>query len=66
MNDREAKFEIYQDAGNSWRWRLVAGNGEKIAASEAYTTKADAQRAANTTATVAPMAAGLNVDDDDE
>ena len=34
------KFEVYQDKRCSYRFRLKARNGEVIAASEAYTTKA--------------------------
>lgn len=41
-----AKFVIYKDVAGSYRWRLVAGNGEKIAASEAYVSKANAKRSA--------------------
>ena len=36
------KFEIYKDTAGEWRWRLKAGNGEKIADSaEGYKSKAD-------------------------
>jgi uncharacterized protein YegP (UPF0339 family) len=35
-----AKFEIYIDRKKQYRFRLKAGNGEIIAASEAYETKA--------------------------
>ena len=34
------KFELYQDKGGQFRFRLKARNGEIIATSEAYTTKA--------------------------
>jgi uncharacterized protein len=37
------KFEIYTDKGGQFRFNLKAGNGEVIAASEAYTTKAAAK-----------------------
>ena len=36
------KFHIYRDAAGEYRWRLVAGNGEKVAASEGYTSKESA------------------------
>jgi hypothetical protein len=36
----EAQFEIFKDASGQFRWRLRAPNGEIIASSEAYTTKA--------------------------
>lgn len=38
------KFELYKDKSNQYRFRLKAGNGENIGASEAYTTKAAAQK----------------------
>lgn len=48
------KFEIFKDAASQFRWRLKASNGEVVAQSEGYTTKANAvdgtdavQRAAN-------------------
>ena len=34
-----AKFVIYRDVAGQYRWRLVANNGEKVAASEAYVSK---------------------------
>ena len=33
------KFELYQDKGGQFRFRLKARNGEIVATSEAYTTK---------------------------
>ena len=34
-------FEIYEDEGGEWRWRLVASNGEPVAISEqGFSTKA--------------------------
>ena len=35
----EPKFEIYKDAAGKFRFRLIAPNGEIIAASEAYESK---------------------------
>ena len=35
----EPKFEWYKDKAGKYRFRLVAANGEKIAASEAYNSK---------------------------
>jgi hypothetical protein len=35
-----AKFEVYQDARDEYRFRLKAGNGQKILASEGYKAKA--------------------------
>ncbi len=37
-----AKFELYKDAKGEFRFRLKAGNGEKILASEGYKDKAGA------------------------
>ena len=34
------KFEMYKDAGDQFRFRLKAGNGQNILSSEAYTSKA--------------------------
>ena len=36
----EPKFEVFKDASDQFRFRLKAPNGEIIATSEAYTTKA--------------------------
>jgi|TARA_R100000479_G_scaffold51000_2_gene23958 hypothetical protein len=35
-----AKFEIYKDAKSEYRFRLKAGNGQNILASEGYSSKA--------------------------
>ncbi|WP_194834866.1 YegP family protein [Nocardia sp. XZ_19_369] len=35
-----AKFEIYQDKADKYRFRLKAANGEVIAVGEAYESKA--------------------------
>ena len=41
------KFEIYADASGSYRWRLVASNGQTVASSgESFASKANAVRAA--------------------
>ena len=36
------KFELYQDKAGEYRFRLKAGNGENILASEGYKAKASA------------------------
>ncbi len=36
------KFEVYKDRSGKTRFRLKAGNGEIIAVSEAYNSKASA------------------------
>jgi uncharacterized protein YegP (UPF0339 family) len=38
-----AKFELFQDAAGKFRFHLKAANGEIIAASQGYTSKAAAQ-----------------------
>jgi len=38
-----ARFEIYKDTAGELRFRLVAGNNEKLLASEGYATKASAE-----------------------
>jgi uncharacterized protein YegP (UPF0339 family) len=41
------KFEIYQDSGGNYRWRLIASNGQNVASSgESFASKANATRAA--------------------
>lgn len=37
-----ARFELYQDKQDKYRFRLKAGNGEIIAVGEAYESKAGA------------------------
>jgi uncharacterized protein YegP (UPF0339 family) len=37
------KFELYQDKAGEFRFRLKAGNGENILASEGYKQKASAE-----------------------
>lgn len=39
-NGRTGIFEVYQDKSGEYRFRLKAANGQIIAASEGYTTKA--------------------------
>jgi uncharacterized protein len=52
-----ARFEVFQDRREQWRWRLVANNNRKIATSgEAFSTRYDATRAAETVKKLAPGA----------
>jgi uncharacterized protein YegP (UPF0339 family) len=46
----ERRFEVYQDVGGSWRWRLVAvENGRIVAVSgESFDSKQNAERAVET------------------
>ncbi len=41
-----AKFTFFVDKAGYYRWRLIAGNGEQVAASEAYASHANAIRSA--------------------
>jgi len=41
-----AKFIFFVDRAGYHRWRLVAGNGEIVAASEGYSSHANAVRSA--------------------
>jgi uncharacterized protein YegP (UPF0339 family) len=54
------KFELYEDKSGGFRFRLKAGNGEVIATSESYKTKAGALNGIESIKTNAP---GANVDD---
>jgi uncharacterized protein YegP (UPF0339 family) len=54
------KFELYKDGGGKFRFRLKAANGEVIASSEAYESKASAQ---NGIQSVKANAADAAVDD---
>lgn len=54
-----AKFEVYPDASGSYRWRLVAANGTKIASSgESFASRENAKRAAETVKREAGGASG--------
>jgi uncharacterized protein len=41
---RVGNFEIFLDSQKQYRWRFRSGNGEIVAQSEGYTTKAAARR----------------------
>jgi len=56
-----AHFGFFVDRGGYHRWRLVAGNGEIVAASEAYTTKYSAKRSARR---VKELAGDASIDED--
>jgi len=38
------KFEIFEDKSGEFRWHLRAGNGEIIASSQGYKSKAAAEK----------------------
>lgn len=48
------EFQIYEKSG--WRWKLIAANGESVAISEPYVSKANAKRGAETVKALAPQA----------
>jgi uncharacterized protein YegP (UPF0339 family) len=48
------KFELYADKAGKFRFRLKAGNGEIIAVSEAYETKASASNGIESCAEMQP------------
>ena len=50
------KFELYKDARGEYRFRLKAANGEVIATSEGYKTKASAENGIKSVQTNAPGA----------
>ena len=50
------KFEITKDKAGKYRFRLKAGNGEIIAVSEAYETKASAKNGIESVQKNAPEA----------
>lgn len=37
------KYELFQDASGGYRFNLLASNGQTIASSESYTTRAAAE-----------------------
>jgi len=51
-----AKFELYKDKAGKFRFRLVAPNGEIIAASEAYESKEGCRDGIESVRTSAPNA----------
>ncbi|GLT13878.1 YegP family protein [Vibrio algivorus] len=48
------KFELYKDAAGEFRFRLKAGNGQNILASEGYTTKASCENGIDSVKANAP------------
>ena len=44
-SSRTAAFELYQDRGGKYRWRLRAANGEVVAQGQSYKTRAAAKKA---------------------
>jgi uncharacterized protein YegP (UPF0339 family) len=50
------KFELYKDKADKYRFRLKAGNGQVIAVSEAYESKASAENGIESVRSNAPTA----------
>ncbi len=58
--DSQARFEMYEDRGGEWRWRLRHRNGNLIASSgEGYTRKHNAQKGVASVRSNAPGATTL-------
>jgi uncharacterized protein len=55
-NAMAGRFELYKDAARRFRFRLKAANGEIIASSEAYNSRASAQNGIESVKTNAPTA----------
>lgn len=55
------KFELYTDKSGEYRFRLKAGNGQVIAISEGYSTKAAAENGIESVKTNAPDATTVEV-----
>ena len=57
QSGRTSRFEVYEDRGGEWRWRLVHWNGNIVADSgEGYTSRSNAKRAARSVMRSAPTA----------
>lgn len=56
------KFEVYEDKGGKFRFRLKAGNGEVIASGEAYNTRAAAHKGCESVQRAAAEAAVVDAD----
>lgn len=52
----KAQMQVYKDNGGKFRFRLVAANGETVAASEAYVEKKSAMQTAKKIAGIASKA----------
>lgn len=56
------KFELWVDKGGQYRWNLIAGNGQVIATSEGYSSKAAALGGIESVRTNAPDAPVVEVE----
>ena len=57
----DGKFELYKDTSGHYRFRLKAGNGEIIAVSEPYNSKASAENGIESVKNNAPDAPVVEV-----
>ena len=57
------KFEVYKDKSKKFRFRLKAGNGEIIASSEAYESKAGCMKGIESVRKNAPKAKLVELED---
>lgn len=58
------KFEIFTDKGGKWRFNLKAGNGEVIAVSQGYASRANAEHGIESVRANAPTAVIVEVEHD--
>jgi len=56
------KFEVYVDAAGEWRFRLKARNGEIVAVSEGYSTKAGCKGGVEVVRSIAPDASLVEIE----
>ena len=59
------KYELYQDKGGEYRFRLKAANGENIGKSEGYKAKASARKGIASIGRNAPEAPVLTIEPED-
>lgn len=57
-------FEVYEDKGGDWRFRLKAGNGEVVATGQGYSSKAAAKKGCEAVQRAADGAAVVELDAD--
>jgi uncharacterized protein len=56
------KFELWVDKGGDWRFNLKAGNGQVIATSQGYASKASALNGIDSIKTNAPGAEVVEIE----
>ncbi|WP_219846220.1 YegP family protein [Microbacterium foliorum] len=54
-----ARFEVYPDAGNHYRWRAWRGSDKVAASGESFASQSNAQRAADNVRQNAGLASGI-------